>query len=24
VATNEFRGNGNPQRTEYHQAVAWD
>src|ERR1700693_5816925 len=24
VATNEFRGNGAPERTEYHNLVAWD
>ncbi|MDQ2853332.1 MAG: hypothetical protein M3R32_00550 [Chloroflexota bacterium] len=23
VATNEFRGNGAPERTEYHNLVAW-
>jgi len=24
VATNEFRGGGAPERTEYHNLVAWD
>ena len=24
VATNEYRGNGAPERTEYHNLVAWD
>jgi len=24
VATNEYRGGGNPERTEYHPCVAWD
>ena len=24
VATNEFRGSGAPERTEYHNLVAWD
>jgi len=24
IATNEFRGNGAPERTEYHNLVAWD
>ena len=24
VATNEFRGSGNAERTEYHNLVAWD
>lgn len=24
VATNEYRGNGTPERTEYHNLVAWD
>ena len=24
VATNEFRGNGATERTEYHNLVAWD
>jgi single-strand DNA-binding protein len=24
VATNEFRGNGAPEWTEYHNLVAWD
>ena len=24
MATNEFRGNGAPERTEYHNLVAWD
>jgi len=24
VATNEFRGNRAPERTEYHNLVAWD
>jgi single-stranded DNA-binding protein len=24
VATNEFRGNGAPERTDYHNLVAWD
>ena len=23
VATNEYRGNGAPERTEYHNLVAW-
>ena len=24
VATNEYRGGGNAERTEYHPCVAWD
>lgn len=24
IATNEFRGNGAPERTEYRNLVAWD
>jgi single-strand DNA-binding protein len=24
IATNEFRGNGASERTEYHNAIAWD
>ena len=24
IATNEFRANGAPERTEYHNLVAWD
>jgi single-stranded DNA-binding protein len=24
VATNEYRGGGNGERTEYHACVAWD
>jgi len=24
IATNEFRGNGAPERAEYHNLVAWD
>ncbi len=24
IATNEFRGGGAPERTEYHNLVAWD
>ena len=24
IATNEFRGGGNAERTEYHPCVAWD